>query len=272
MSFAYQREDKYARGRRRGRRAARRHLHRDARPASPWRRSSPRCRKSLRNVVNPDDVIASFGADTFRLYEMYMGPLEASKPWNTRDIAGLLRFLQRAWRLVVNEETGELTLRCEAESRGREAAAPHHRQGRQRHRAPRLQHRHRGADRLRQRGAPRSGGLTRDQAERFARVLAPFAPHMAEELWQRARHARAASRSPAGRSYDEAHAARRQRRGARADPGQGAPPHAWCRPTPTRPTLEKLALADAKVQELIAGKTVRKVIVVPGKLVNLVVG
>ncbi|MEY4511491.1 MAG: leucyl-tRNA synthetase, partial [Pseudomonadota bacterium] len=66
--------------------------------------------KSLRNVVNPDDVIAAFGADTFRLYEMYMGPLEASKPWNTRDISGLLRFLQRAWRLVVNEETGELAL------------------------------------------------------------------------------------------------------------------------------------------------------------------
>ena len=62
--------------------------------------------KSLRNVVNPDDVIADYGADTFRLYEMYMGPLDASKPWNTRDIVGVYRFLQRAWRLVVNEDTG----------------------------------------------------------------------------------------------------------------------------------------------------------------------
>jgi leucyl-tRNA synthetase len=52
--------------------------------------------KSLKNVINPDDVIADYGADTFRLYEMYMGPLEASKPWNTRDIVGVFRFLQRA--------------------------------------------------------------------------------------------------------------------------------------------------------------------------------
>src|SRR5207247_878319 len=55
-----------------------------------------------------DEVIAEYGADTFRLYEMYMGPLEATKPWNTRDISGMFRFLQRAWRLVVDEDTGAL--------------------------------------------------------------------------------------------------------------------------------------------------------------------
>lgn len=54
--------------------------------------------KSLRNVINPDDVLEEYAADTFRLYEMYMGPLEASKPWNTRDISGMFRFLQRVWR------------------------------------------------------------------------------------------------------------------------------------------------------------------------------
>ncbi|MEK6703447.1 MAG: leucine--tRNA ligase, partial [Planctomycetota bacterium] len=64
--------------------------------------------KSLKNVVNPDDVIAEFGADTFRLYEMYMGPLEASKPWNPRDITGLFRFLSRVWRLAIDEKTGAL--------------------------------------------------------------------------------------------------------------------------------------------------------------------
>ncbi|MFN9973823.1 MAG: leucine--tRNA ligase, partial [Phycisphaerae bacterium] len=62
--------------------------------------------KRYKNVVNPDDVIAEFGADTFRLYEMYRGPLEASKPWNTKDIAGLFRFLQRTWRVLVDEQTG----------------------------------------------------------------------------------------------------------------------------------------------------------------------
>ena len=54
--------------------------------------------KRYKNVVNPDDVIAEFGADTCRLYEMYMGPLEASRPWNPRDIVGVVRFLQRSWR------------------------------------------------------------------------------------------------------------------------------------------------------------------------------
>ena len=72
--------------------------------------------KSLKNVINPDDVIAEYGADTFRLYEMYMGPLEASKPWNTRDISGLYRFLQRAFRLLVDEGSGELKLRGEADA------------------------------------------------------------------------------------------------------------------------------------------------------------
>ncbi|VAX38914.1 Leucyl-tRNA synthetase, partial [hydrothermal vent metagenome] len=71
--------------------------------------------KSLKNVVNPDDVIAEYGADTFRLYEMYMGPLEQTKPWNTTDTVGLYRFLQRAWRLVIDVETGELVLREEAD-------------------------------------------------------------------------------------------------------------------------------------------------------------
>ena len=65
--------------------------------------------KSLRNVVSPDDVVAEFGADAFRMYEMYMGPIEASKPWNTRDVPGLFRLLNRIWRLVVDENTDELS-------------------------------------------------------------------------------------------------------------------------------------------------------------------
>ena len=65
--------------------------------------------------VNPDDVIAEYGADTMRLYEMYMGPLEASAPWNTRDIVGVHRFIQRSWRLAIDEMTGELKLLDEAD-------------------------------------------------------------------------------------------------------------------------------------------------------------
>ena len=64
--------------------------------------------KSLKNAVAPDDIYRDYGADTLRLYEMFMGPLDASRPWNTADIVGVHRFLQRLWRNVVDEETGEV--------------------------------------------------------------------------------------------------------------------------------------------------------------------
>src|SRR4029077_18744786 len=64
--------------------------------------------KSLKNAVAPDDVYREYGADTLRLYEMFMGPLDASRPWNTNDIVGAHRFLQRFWRNVVDEDSGEL--------------------------------------------------------------------------------------------------------------------------------------------------------------------
>ena len=64
--------------------------------------------KSLKNAVNPDEVCDQYGCDTLRLYEMYMGPLDASKPWNTRDIIGSSRFLRRIWRNYINEDTGEV--------------------------------------------------------------------------------------------------------------------------------------------------------------------
>ncbi len=62
--------------------------------------------KSLKNSVSPDEICDNYGADTLRVYEMSMGPLEASRPWATKDVVGAHRFLQRVWRLVVDEETG----------------------------------------------------------------------------------------------------------------------------------------------------------------------
>jgi leucyl-tRNA synthetase len=223
--------------------------------------------KSLRNVINPDDVIASYGADTFRLYEMYMGPLEASKPWNTRDIAGLSRFLQRAWRLVIDETSGEPTL----------IDQPDPELERQLHRTiakvqgdiERIAFNTAIAALIGFVNAGTSAkGITRSQAERFARVLAPFAPHMAEELWQRLSMPGVVSLAD-WPSYDEA-----QLRDDTVEvPVQimGKLRHRLQVPADLDAAgLEKLALADPKVQELIAGKTVRKVVVVPGKLVNIV--
>ncbi len=228
--------------------------------------------KSLRNVINPDEVIEAFGADTFRLYEMYMGPLDASKPWNTRDIAGLSRFLQRAWRLVVNEATGELCLLDAAK-------APNIDVEKQLHRT--ISKVQQDIERLAFNTAiaaliglvnvaTTAGGLSQSQAERFARVLGPFAPHLAEEIWQRIGMEGCVS-DAVWPTFDET---------MLRDDSVEIPVQILGKvrariqvPTDTSGAdLEKLALADSKVQELIVGKTVRKVIVVPGKLVNIVTG
>jgi leucyl-tRNA synthetase len=223
--------------------------------------------KSLKNVVNPDDIIADYGADTFRLYEMYLGPLEASKPWNTRDIVGLFRFLQRAWRLIVDEETGVLRLVASADE-GVE---------RQLHRAvakvaedvPNLRFNTAIAALIEfVNAATSAGGVTQGQAERFALTLAPFAPHISEELWSRLGRTGSVAYEPFP-PHDPAmlledtievpvqisgKVKARIRVSAEADAA----------------AMEAAALADAKVQELIAGKTVRKVIAVPGRLINIV--
>jgi leucyl-tRNA synthetase len=233
----------------------------------PVTQISAKMSKSLRNVINPDDVIESFGADTFRLYEMYMGPLEASKPWNTRDITGLLRFLQRAFRLVIDEQSGATVL----------ADNEHAEVEKQLHRAiAKVQN---DIERLAfntaiaaligfVNTATTSGGLTKSQAERFARLLAPFAPHMAEELWHRLGMPGLVSLAAWPR-YDEA--LLRDQEVEVPVQIMGKVRHRIMVPADAdAATLEKLALADAKVQELLAGKTLRKVIAVPGKLINLV--
>jgi leucyl-tRNA synthetase len=223
--------------------------------------------KSLRNITSPDDVFAAYGADTFRLYEMYMGPLDASKPWNTRDISGLSRFLQRTWRVLVNEVSGDVTLAA--------AANPE---------VEKLLHRtiakvQNDIERLAfntgiaaligfVNTATSEGGMTKDQADRFIRILGPFAPHMAEELWNKIGHTSLVSLA-AWPSYDEA-----QLQDDQVEvPVQimGKVRHRLLIPaTADAKTMEALALADAKVKELIAGKTVRKIVVVPGKLINIV--
>ncbi|MFG0259603.1 MAG: leucine--tRNA ligase, partial [Phycisphaerales bacterium JB041] len=227
--------------------------------------------KSLKNVVNPDDVINEFGADTFRLYEMYMGPLDASKPWNTDDTIGLYRFLQRAWRLAIDVSTGEL---CPVETADPEVEKLLHRT------IARV-----GADIERLafntaiaamiefvNAATSSGGLTRDQLDRFVRILAPFAPHMGEELWHRlgdgpdrgsVAHADWPEHDEAMLHDSEVEIVVQILGKVRAKLVVPADADAEA--------LEALALESEKVRELIAGKTVRKVIAVPGRLVNIVV-
>ncbi|MCA9292939.1 MAG: leucine--tRNA ligase [Phycisphaerales bacterium] len=223
--------------------------------------------KSLRNVVNPDDIIVEFGADTFRLYEMYMGPLDASKPWNTRDTVGLFRLLQGIWRQVIDEQTGELTLRD----------TPDETVERQLHRT--IAKVTSDIERLAfntaigsifelRNAASKAGGFTGDQLDRFVRVIAPFAPHIAEELWSRLGKPAPVSLAP-WPGYDETMLVDDQVEVAVQILGKVkakimAPTGA------DEKSLETAALADERIVKLLEGKTVRKVIVVPGRLVNIV--
>ena len=236
--------------------------------------------KSLKNVVNPDDVIAEYGADTFRLYEMYMGPLEASKPWNTRDIVGVFRFLQRAWRLAVDEKTGELL--CAATVDPKIEKLLHrtiHKVGEDIERLSfntaiaAMIELVNAATRPTGMTDPTQGGMTRDQLERFARILWPFAPHFADELGAKLgvkgglNGGFYASSWP---SYDAA---------LLVDDEVEMPVQIQGKikarlMVPTKAdaaAVEALALAHADVIAAIAGRPVKKVVVVPGRMVNIVV-
>jgi len=219
--------------------------------------------KSLKNVINPDDVIEDYGADTFRLYEMYMGPLEASKPWSTRDIVGLQRLLQKIWRLTTNDD-GSISLADTADDAVEKNL----------HRLIAKA----GADieKLSFNTAiaaifefvNASKSLTRDQLDRFVRVLSPFVPHLAEELWSKLGNPPSVAHAQ-WPTYDES---------MLVDDEIEIPVQVMgkLRSKITMPkdadnkSMEAAALADEKIIAFLDGKQVRKVIVVPGRLVNIV--
>jgi len=229
--------------------------------------------KSLKNAVSPDEVCAEYGCDTLRVYEMSMGPLEASKPWNTRDIAGAHRFLQRVWRTVIDESTGG----CRAADIAPEPAIT-----RLLHKTILgVSHDYRtlgfntavakliefNNELSRVYGA--EGPVPRAIAEPLALMLAPLAPHMAEELWARLGHAGSLAHHPfpvgdpalaADDTVEIVVQVLGKVRGKVSVPA-GA----------DQAAVEAAALADEGVRKHIEGKEIKKVIVVPGKLVNLVV-
>ncbi len=237
--------------------------------------------KSLKNVVNPDGIVAEYGADTLRLYEMYMGPLEASKPWNTRDIIGVHRFLQRVWRLVL----GDVREPVEGAG-GPPAAALSERLVPARDPAvERLLHKtirkvSHDVERMAfntaiaqmivfVNEASRAPQIGRDQVERFLLLLAPFAPHVCEELWSRLGHRDLLARA-AWPTWDEAlcrddevEIAVQVNGKVRARimvPADGA----------DEQLLAAARQAPAVMKE-IADKPLKKGIVVKGRLVNLIV-
>ncbi|MFO0859972.1 MAG: class I tRNA ligase family protein [Phycisphaerales bacterium] len=233
--------------------------------------------KRYKNVVNPDDVIAEYGADTFRLYEMYMGPLEASKPWNTKDIAGLFRFLQRLWRVLIDEQTGEPRLAA-TDNPVLEKLLHRtvHKVGQDFERlsfntaiASIIQLVNEAMSLGGEKGA---GAFTRRQAEMICIMLSPLAPHAAEEVWAKLGNtdARGCASNQSWPAVDEK---------LLVDDAIEMPVQVQgkVRARITVPTgaeakaVEAMALADEGVQKAIAGKPVKKIIVVPGKMINVVV-
>jgi leucyl-tRNA synthetase len=228
--------------------------------------------KSLKNSISPDDMVNEYGADTFRLYEMAMGPLEQAKPWDTRAVSGSFRLLQRVWRTVVNEDTG--TVRVTVEEPTAETlrilhstiAACREAMDALRMNTPvaRITELNNHLTTTYANGAPRS------VVEPLVLMLAPFAPHMAEELWGRLGHDSSLVRAPYPVSNPAFMVADTVEVPVQIN---GKLKTVLVVPADADAAyLEAAAKADEKVAALLEGKTVRKVIAVAGRLVNLVVG
>ena len=145
--------------------------------------------KSLKNAVSPEEIYEAYGSDTLRLHLMATGPLDASRPWETRDVVGMYRFLQRLWRNIVDEETGGVAVAdAPADDRPDARPAPHDRRRAHRDRGAALQHGDRQADRAQQPPDEGRRAVPRDVAEALVLMVAPFAPHVGEELWHRLGH------------------------------------------------------------------------------------
>ena len=235
----------------------------------PVTRESGKMGKSLKNAVTPDEIYESYGADTLRVYEMSMGPLDQGRPWNTRDIVGSHRLLQRVWRAVVDEASGDARVVDEppdpatAKALARTIAGVADDYGALRFNTA-VAKVHELVNHV-----TKTGVCHRPVAEALALLLAPLAPHLAEELWARLGHPpsigkQAFPTADAALLVDDTVTLVVQVNGKVRDRVEVAT-------TITAAEAEALALASAKVVELLAGGTPRKVISRPPSLVNVVV-
>ena len=226
--------------------------------------------KSRGNVVNPDDVIKQYGADSLRLYEMFMGPLEAVKPWSMRGVEGVYRFLNRVYRLVCDEETGALLPAVAGESTAEQVRPLH----------AMLKKVGDDIEGLRFNTAISAMMEFVNEAQKWAQrprailepfilALSPLAPHLAEELWEKLGHTTSLAYAP-WPAYDPALLVsdtmevpvqvNGRLRGKIVVPAGS-----------DEAAIVAAAQADASVQAHLTGKTLRKTIFVPGRLLNFVV-
>ncbi|MDG3009797.1 leucine--tRNA ligase [Rhodococcus sp. D2-41] len=226
--------------------------------------------KSLKNSVTPDAICDAYGADTLRVYEMSMGPLDTSRPWATKDVVGAQRFLQRVWRTVVDEETGAVRVTDATPSDdtlrllNKTIAGVHEDYValRDNTAAAKLIELTNHLTKDYPEGAPRQA------VDSLVLMLAPLAPHLAEELWSRLGHDGSLAHGPFPVADEkwlvedsveypiQVNGKVRSRITVPTDMAAG--------------DIEKLALADEKIVALLDGKAPKKVIVVPGRMVNVV--
>jgi len=228
--------------------------------------------KSRGNVINPDDVVREYGADALRLYEMFMGPLTATKPWSMEGVNGVRGFLDRAWRMIVDDRAELLKLNEAVQD-----TQPDDDQNRMLHATigavtddiAALSFNTAIARMMeftnfftKQRVRPKS------VMQQFVLLLSPFAPHLAEELWQLLGHSETLAYEP-WPEFD-AEAAKEDTIEVPVQIKGKVRSRISVAADATKQQLEEAARADEKVAELIAGKDLVKVIVVPGRLVNFV--
>ncbi|ATQ30072.1 MULTISPECIES: leucine--tRNA ligase [Rhodococcus] len=226
--------------------------------------------KSLKNSVGPDQICDDYGADTLRVYEMSMGPLDQSRPWATKDVVGAQRFLQRVWRAAIDEEAGTLRVTdAEPTDETRRAlnkaiagVSDDYAGLRDNTAIAKLIEYTNHLTKAYPDGAPRTA------VEPLVLMLAPVAPHLAEELWSRLGHTESLAHGPFPVADEkwlvedtveypiQVNGKVRSRITVPADAAREA--------------IEAAALADEKIAALLEGAAPRKVIVVPGKMVNVV--
>lgn len=224
--------------------------------------------KSRGNVVNPDDVVAKYGADTLRLYEMFMGPLDASIAWNENGLEGSRKFLDRVWRLIVDEE-GKMRDRITTINDGRLTKVYHQTVKKVTEDMANL-HFNTAISQLMVfvNEANKVDALPYEYVEGFVQLLAPIAPHIGEELWQILGNEDSLTYVP-WPTYDEAALVEDEVEVVFQVNGKLRGKQNVARGL-SKEELEQIAMNHEAVKEFIEGKTVRKVIAVPDKLVNIV--
>ena len=233
---------------------------------------SQKMSKSRGNVINPDKVVADYGADSMRLYEMFMGPLEATKPWNMQGVEGVHRFLGKVWRMIVDQDSGHL---AEAVKDGQADED-----------TIRLLHQtiRKVGDDVEQLAfntaisqmmifvnhLSKLPARPKSVVEKFVLILAPFAPHIAEELWARLGHSKTLAYEPWSQ-YDPQLVKEKEVELAVQVAGK-IKDRIVVSADASEEDIKQKALSSQKVITAMAGKEPKKVIVIRSRLVNIVLG